>query len=292
MVKKGKKTTHTTPQDKADRSINPNNNNQHVGASPPHFRVFLPCSGRRADPREKDRRRALEKWLHDSTSARRSSTTVINLLGNLLSNLTYITTNYSGTYHPTSSMSAEDNEFFAVPPSGDAPPAAGEEPIILGEAPPADFATPPAEEPFLGDVTEPPAADDVIGLPPPVVTDNGEPTPMQKWNEEWQETLKARKEEETARKAELVEAAKLDLETFQQERAVKREAKLAKNREDEQAKLEAIEADLENDNSWQRVCKMIELSHDSTAKSADVKRMRDVLILLKNEPTRAEALTN
>ena len=66
---------------------------------------------------------------------------------------------------------------------------------------------------------------------------------------------------------------------------------MTKNREEEQAKLEAIEADLENDNSWQRVCKMIELSHDSTAKSEDVKRMRDVLILLKNEPTRAEALT-
>ena len=54
--------------------------------------------------------------------------------------------------------------------------------------------------------------------------------------------------------------------------------------------LEAIEADLENDNSWQRVCKMIELSHDSAGNTEDTKRMRDVLILLKNEPARAAAV--
>jgi len=192
---------------------------------------------------------------------------------------------------------SEDNDFFAVPPSSS--DDVGDEPIILGDAPPPDFAAAPAgdESPFMGDVTDaPPPADGPIVLgdndemnPPP---ESSGPTPMQKWNEEWQETLKVRKEEENARKAELVEAARVDLEKFQAEREAKRQSKMAKNREDEQAKLEAIEADLENDNSWQRVCKMIELSHDSTAKSADVKRMRDVLILLKNEPTRAEALTN
>jgi hypothetical protein len=115
---------------------------------------------------------------------------------------------------------------------------------------------------------------------------------MSVWNDEWQETLKTRKEEENARKAELVEEARVAMELFNTERDMKRQGKMAKNREDEQVKLEAIEADLENDNSWQRVCKMVELSHDSTLKSEDVKRMRDVLITLKNEPTRAEALTN
>uniref|UniRef100_A0A7S3LET1 Clathrin light chain n=1 Tax=Amphora coffeiformis TaxID=265554 RepID=A0A7S3LET1_9STRA len=193
---------------------------------------------------------------------------------------------------------SEDADFFSVPPSSS--DAVGDEPIILGDAPPPDFAAAPAadESPFMGDVTDapPPPSDAPIVLggddemPPP--PESSGPTPMQKWNEEWQETLKVRKEEENARKAELVEAARVALEAFQAEREVKRQSKMTKNREDEQAKLEAIEADLENDNSWQRVCKMIELSHDSTAKSADVKRMRDVLILLKNEPTRAEALTN
>jgi hypothetical protein len=120
---------------------------------------------------------------------------------------------------------------------------------------------------------------------------SGEPTPMQKWSAEWQETLKERKDAENARKAELLEAARISLEEFVQTRESKRESNMSRNREDEQAKLEAIEADLENDNSWQRVCKMVELSHDSTSQAEDVKRMRDVLILLKNEPTRAEALS-
>jgi hypothetical protein len=78
------------------------------------------------------------------------------------------------------------------------------------------------------------------------------------------------------------------MEEFTAQREAKREAKMAANRADEQAKLEAIEADLENDNSWQRVCKMVELSHDS--ESADVKRMRDVMILLKNDTDKAAIL--
>jgi hypothetical protein len=114
--------------------------------------------------------------------------------------------------------------------------------------------------------------------------------PLQIWNEEWTQVLKVRKDEENARKADLLEAARASLAQFQQEREQKREQKLAKNREDEQAKLEAIEADLENDNSWQKVCKMVELSHDSSQKSSDVKRMRDLLISLKNDTARADAL--
>jgi Clathrin light chain len=129
-------------------------------------------------------------------------------------------------------------------------------------------------------------ADDETAL----ATATSEPSAMTKWNAEWQELLLVRKDEENARRAELVEAARLALEQFAAEREHKREAKMAKNREDEQAKLEAIEADLENDNSWQKVCKMVELSHDSTKQAQDVKRMRDILILLKNTPAKATAL--
>ena len=222
---------------------------------------------------------------------------------------------------------SDDDNFFAIAPSDGAPPAAEDTPIVLGDAPPTAegdfFGAPPAapSEDHIGDVNEtdnafaaaPSAGDDnVFVLPPaeetsgdaPIVLGGGDdaaagevappvdtgPSPMQKWNEEWQETLKARKEEESAKKAEMLEAARVALENFQKEREMKRENKMAKNREDEQAKLEAIEADLENDNSWQRVCKMVELSHDSTDESQDVKRMRDALIYLKNDAARAEVL--
>lgn len=218
---------------------------------------------------------------------------------------------------------ADDDNFFAIAPSDGAPPAAEDTPIVLGDAPPAEgdfFGAPPAapSEDHIGDVNEtdnafaeaPAPTDNAFVLPPAEATSGDEPivlggdaadadvappvdtgpSPMQKWNEEWQETLKARKDEEAAKKAEMLEAARVALENFQKEREMKRENKMAKNREDEQAKLEAIEADLENDNSWQRVCKMVELSHDSTDESQDVKRMRDALIYLKNDAARAEVL--
>lgn len=179
-------------------------------------------------------------------------------------------------------------------------------PIILG-GPPMDM---PAEEPqYLGDINEAPMIGDqpILLMPtdgsgddmmmmmmeqPSALSESAEPSPMQKWNAEWQATLIARKDAENARRAELVEKARADLEKFQAEREAKREARMVTNRSDEQAKLEAIEADLENDNSWQRVCKMVELSHDNKADAKDVKRMRDIFIFLKNEPTRAAALTN
>ena len=154
-----------------------------------------------------------------------------------------------------------DDDAFGAPPSDDAP-------IILG--------APPMEEPEAPEE--------------PIAPVSLEPSAMQKWNEEWQVTLAERKEEENTKKAEMVEASRAFVEKFQADREARREAKMAKNREDEQAKLEDIEADLENDNSWQKVCKFVELAQDGAHEGEDVKRMRDILILLKNEPTRAAAV--
>jgi Clathrin light chain len=156
-------------------------------------------------------------------------------------------------------------------PDAYAPPAE-DTPIILG---------PPAVE--MGDM------DDMEMEGAPAVEPSG-PSPMAKWNAEWQELLQVRKDNENTRKAELVEAARVSMEKFQKERESKREARMSKNREDEQAKLEAIEADLENDNSWQKVCKMVELTHDGAQDAGDVKRMRDVMILLKNDTARATSV--
>ena len=198
---------------------------------------------------------------------------------------------------------AAEGDFFGAPPADDGAPAA-----FIGDVNETDNAfAAPADDNFADDAfAAPPAEDDdgaiILGGAPPEAGDDDAaaeeeapivptgPSPMQKWNNEWQETLSKRKDEENEKKAEMLEAARIALENFQKEREMKREAKMAKNREDEQAKLEAIEADLENDNSWQRVCKMVELSHDSTDAAQDVKRMRDALIYLKNDTARAEVL--
>jgi hypothetical protein len=161
-----------------------------------------------------------------------------------------------------------------APPMEEMEPIADEEPILLGGAPEGG-----------GDVVDEAAAE-AVAYEAPAEEPTG-PSPMQKWNEEWQETLLQRKDAENAKKAELLEASKVAMETFTAQQEQKREQKMAKNRQDEQEKLEAIEADLENDNSWQKICKMVELSHDSAENSADVGRMRDILIHLKNDEAKA-----
>ena len=189
---------------------------------------------------------------------------------------------------------ADDNAFAAPPVDdfvGDVN-AAEDAPIILGSEP-APYEAPAAEEDnafaaapdgveTVSDDEEEPANNNVLV--------SAEPTPMSKWNDEWQTTLLARKDEENATKAATVEKAREDIEKFQAEREKRRESRMAKNRSDEQDKLEAIEADLENDNSWQRVVKMIELNQDSSDGAVDTGRMKDVLVLLKNEPKMADAL--
>ena len=164
-------------------------------------------------------------------------------------------------------------------------------PIILG-APAGDFE--PATAP-TGAGVENVEDDDEDDLPAPTTgfssSSSGEPTPMQKWNDEWQQTLLVRKDDENTKKASDVETARAEIEAFQAEREKRREARMVKNRSEEQDKLEAIEADLENDNSWQKVVKMIELNQDSSEGAENTGRMRDVLVLLKNEPQRAEGLT-
>jgi Clathrin light chain len=181
-----------------------------------------------------------------------------------------------GFAESTSAAAApEEMDAFAVPASD----AVEETPIILG-GPPPEY-----------DVMPEDVMEEETTMEPPLPLAPMEPSHMQKWNDEWQLTLNERKETEDAKQVEMETAAKAYLVKFQADKEAKREAKMAKNREDEQAKLEAIEADLENDNSWQRACKMVDLSHDGAAhEGEDVKKMRDILILLKNDVARASAV--
>ena len=174
------------------------------------------------------------------------------------------------------------------------------------------YEVPPEENPVL--IMEPvPATEDdeplentpiIIAPPPPtaavLVEDVEEDTtnavvPMKSamaaFNEEFQETLKQRKEEENAVKAAALEQAEADLALIAQQRESKREAKMSKNRAEEQSKLEAMEADLENDNSWQKVVKLVDLTQDGRDSAEDTKRMRDVFIVLKNDVNKADQLS-
>ena len=161
------------------------------------------------------------------------------------------------------------------------PPA--EEPMVLAPEEPLILA--PGVEEVEEDVIVPEAADYSAA---PIV--EREESPMAQWNAGWQVTLAERKDVENSTKATQLATAEEERSTFQAQMDAKREAKMAKNRSEEQDKLEAMETDLEQDNSWQRVNKLVELQQDGGESGVDVTRMRDVLIFLKNDVDRAAIL--
>merc|ERR1719296_266397 len=166
-------------------------------------------------------------------------------------------------------------------------PSEFDAPAPMDYAAPTDFAAPTdyAEPIILG---APPAVveDDM----PPPVQEPEEPSPLAKWNEQWQVTLRERKDAENAQKADMVNDARAETDKFLEGRSVKLASRQTTNRTTEEEKLKAMQEDLESDNSWQRVVKHVELTQDSVEKSAEIKRMRDMLILLKNDKERAVLL--
>mmetsp|Transcript_18413 Transcript_18413/g.38339 ORF Transcript_18413/g.38339 Transcript_18413/m.38339 type:complete len:165 (+) Transcript_18413:31-525(+) len=163
----------------------------------------------------------------------------------------------------------EGGDPFGAPPSDDAP-------IVLDPTPPE------SEDPI---VMPPPAPiDDPVVVDPPIPHED-DTSAMATWNAEWMEKLSARKNKENEAKAKAIEQAGKDLEQFVAERDASRESKMSKNRSEEQVKLEALEADLESDNPWERVVKLVDLQQEG--EGSDVSRMRSILIQLKNEPIKA-----
>jgi hypothetical protein len=199
----------------------------------------------------------------------------------------------------------EESYTAAAPADAFSAPPTEEAPIVYENNQFDHFDAPPADD-YIGDLDAAPAVPEYESMPavmvaPPVVVEDvqeeapaapvtNEISPMTAWNNEWQVTLKERKDTENALKAQHVQAAEESLTVFATERESKRELRMQKNRADEQDKLEAIEADLENDNSWQRVVKMVELNQDNAEEAVDCARMRDVLIFMKNDTDRASIL--
>ena len=54
-----------------------------------------------------------------------------------------------------------------------------------------------------------------------------------------------------------------------------------------QVKLEKLEADLESENPWERVINLVDMQAE--AGKADMSRIKQIFIQLKNEPIKADA---
>jgi hypothetical protein len=191
-------------------------------------------------------------------------------------------------FQPMDEYNTEEPILLGAPPEDITP--SGEYIGEIDAAPPAVLVPEPPVDTFMEPVILAAGVEEVSDDEEEVVENSLQVSPMTLWNNQWQVTLKERKDEENAAKAAAVEKAEEELSTFQVGREAKRDTRMANNRSDEQDKLEAIEADLENDNSWQRVVKMVELNQDAAEGSQDCGRMRDVFIFLKNDNDRAAIL--
>jgi len=181
---------------------------------------------------------------------------------------------------------AEDEVLILSDPNQpyDGAPAVYEE---IGDLPPpTNFAVPGGTFLPLEPTEEPPT-----DMPIPIEDTIKKESPLAKWNNEWQVILRERKDAENAAKAAQAETARKEHDMFLEELEAKRKIRMSSNRANEESKLKSMEQDLENDNSWERVVKLVELTQDSVEKSAEIKRMRDMLILLKNDKERAIKLS-
>jgi len=169
---------------------------------------------------------------------------------------------------------------FVPPEPSFAPP----EPSI---APEPSFASPPPPPDsgmdggmVFASVDEPAADMGAMDMPSPEHMSSA----LDAFHRKWQAELLAKDEAETSAKLAAVASARAELEKAETERQALREANMTKNRSEEQLLMEQIEADLEAENPWARIIKLVDLQTEHSESSNDVSRMRQIFIQLKNEP--------
>jgi hypothetical protein len=101
------------------------------------------------------------------------------------------------------------------------------------------------------------------------------------WKLKLEEKMQHEFEEEKKARAKAAE----ELATFHTQRNIKLTAKKESNRNGEAVFVDAIKADEQSANYWDRVTKLIDAGGDSADPTkSDVGRMRKLFIQLKNEP--------
>ncbi|CAM9094747.1 unnamed protein product, partial [Heterosigma akashiwo] len=119
----------------------------------------------------------------------------------------------------------------------------------------------------------------------------GEPhmmrTALDDFMDKWEQELREKRAVEEQAAEEAKQKAKAELDHFYAQKEKTFEAKMSKNRSEEQVLLEQLEADLESDNPWERITNLVDLQAEGD--DVDKSRMRSILIQLKNEPLEVKA---
>lgn len=104
------------------------------------------------------------------------------------------------------------------------------------------------------------------------------------FNKEWAIKLETKRQSEMKIEEEMKCNAGEELNKWQQQRAIKLQAKKDSNRSEQQVVIESIATGIETGRTWDRVMKLIDSSTEIAEKDkSDVSRMRNLFIHLKND---------
>lgn len=135
-----------------------------------------------------------------------------------------------------------------------------------------------------------PEAEDMYLMPEP-----DEDNALSVFNKQWMATLEEKRAAEFENEKEARAQAADDHATWINQRDIRLNAKKESNRSEEQEKLESVESEAENLQTWDRVAKLIDSGVEASelTTASDTSRMHKLFIQLKNEPldkTRRQAV--
>lgn len=153
----------------------------------------------------------------------------------------------------------------------------------------------PADTGDAGDVFGEPVPDvDQNCVPEPEIQAEPEPEPPQEsarivWSRKFRAIIDDRASEERKLLLARREKAAAELKEYMERREEHKISTAARNRQEESDFLIQIAEEKDNDNPWSRVVNMIETQANADENRTDPKRLRSVLIQLKNKPLKKAA---
>eukprot|EP00617_Octactis_speculum_P024708 CAMPEP_0185765330 /NCGR_PEP_ID=MMETSP1174-20130828/28806_1 /TAXON_ID=35687 /ORGANISM="Dictyocha speculum, Strain CCMP1381" /LENGTH=128 /DNA_ID=CAMNT_0028448393 /DNA_START=71 /DNA_END=457 /DNA_ORIENTATION=- len=119
-----------------------------------------------------------------------------------------------------------------------------------------------------------------VEVPPAETFDNSK---LEEFNAKWDLDLQEKDDKEKLEKETMEAKARQEHADWNAERELKRDGRSTANREEEQVLCEQIEGEIESENPWERVFKLVDLQKEHTDGRSDVNRMKGIFRKMKNE---------
>lgn len=133
------------------------------------------------------------------------------------------------------------------------------------------------EDAFAPELEEEEAAAEVV---------DDDDAPLREFQQKWHAELEEKDAYNETKRTEMRSKAKAELVNFIEQRKLRVQAKIASNREEEEAYMNEQREGLASGNPWERIVSLVDLnSTESDGQSkTDLSRLQHILIQLKNAP--------